>query len=84
MMRKGGSLPRMLDVAEKEKRDMSAEERAQYDKIFGDARALGEKITRERRRNKIAEGCPSRRPCRSYGRAEAEGIQELACYRQRC
>lgn len=51
MMRKRAALVAeargLLDVAEKEKRDMSAEEREQYDKIFGDARALGEKITRE-------------------------------------
>ena len=51
MMRKRAALVAeargLLDVAENEKRDMSAEEREQYDKIFGDARALGEKITRE-------------------------------------
>lgn len=51
MMRKRAALVAeargLLDVAENEKRDMSAEEREQYDKILGDARALGEKITRE-------------------------------------
>lgn len=38
---------KILDAAESEKRDMSADERVQYDKIFEKARVLGDKIQRE-------------------------------------
>ncbi len=38
---------KILDAAEAEKRDMSADERVQYDKIFEKARVLGDKIQRE-------------------------------------
>lgn len=37
----------LVDAVEAEKREMSAEERTKYDKIFGDASALGDKINRE-------------------------------------
>ena len=51
MMRKRAALVEeargLLNVAEGEKRDLSAEEREQYDRIFGDARAMGDKISRE-------------------------------------
>ena len=38
---------KLLDAAEGEKRELSAEERTQYDKMFNDARAIGDKIQRE-------------------------------------
>lgn len=38
---------KFLDTAEAEKRELSAEERTQYDKMFNDARAIGDKIQRE-------------------------------------
>ena len=38
---------KLLDVAEGEKRELNAEERTQYDKMFNDARAIGDKIQRE-------------------------------------
>ena len=38
---------KLLDLAEGEKRELTAEERAQYDKTFDEARALGDKIQRE-------------------------------------
>lgn len=38
---------KLLDTAEAEKRELSAEERTQYDKTFDEARALGDKIQRE-------------------------------------
>ena len=38
---------KLLDTAEAEKRELSAEERAQYDKTFDEARKLGDKIQRE-------------------------------------
>lgn len=37
----------LVDLAETEKRDMTAEEREQYDRIFAEARDLGDKIKRE-------------------------------------
>ena len=38
---------KLIDTAEAEKRELTAEERAQYDKTFDEARALGDKIQRE-------------------------------------
>lgn len=38
---------KLIDTAEAEKRELSAEERAQYDKTFDEARKLGDKIQRE-------------------------------------
>lgn len=38
---------KLVDMAEGEKREMTADERAQYDKVFTEARALGDKIQRE-------------------------------------
>ena len=38
---------KLLDLADGEKRELTAEEREQYDKTFEEARALGDKIQRE-------------------------------------
>lgn len=61
---------KLLDLAEAEKRELTAEERAQYDKTFDEARALGDKIQREQElreeERRLAEG----------GRLEPEGKKE--------
>lgn len=45
----------VLDLAENEKRDLSAEERTKYDKIMGDVDALGESIGRLERQEKLED-----------------------------
>ena len=61
---------KLLDTAEAEKRELSAEERAQYDKTFDEARALGDKIQREQ------ELREEERRLAEAGRLEPEGKKE--------
>ena len=61
---------KLLDLAEAEKRELSAEERAQYDKTFDEARALGDKIQREQ------ELREEERRLAEAGRLEPEGKKE--------
>ena len=61
---------KLLDLAEAEKRELSAEERAQYDKTFDEARALGDKIQREQ------ELREEERRLAEAGRMEPEGKKE--------
>lgn len=61
---------KLLDTAEAEKRELSAEERAQYDKTFDEARALGDKIQREQ------ELREEERRLAEAGRLEPEGKNE--------
>ncbi|WP_286952795.1 MULTISPECIES: phage major capsid protein [Aminobacterium] len=61
---------KLLDTAEAEKRELSAEERAQYDKAFDEARKLGDKIQREQ------ELREEERRLAEAGRLEPEGKKE--------
>ncbi len=61
---------KLLDTAEAEKRELSAEERAQYDKTFDEARKLGDKIQREQ------ELREEERRLAEAGRLEPEGKKE--------
>ena len=61
---------KLLDLAEGEKRELTAEERAQYDKTFDEARALGDKIQREQ------ELREEERRLAEAGRLEPEGKKE--------
>ena len=61
---------KLLDTAEAEKRELSAEERAQYDKTFDEARKLGDKIQREQ------ELREEERRLAEAGRMEPEGKKE--------
>jgi len=61
---------KLIDTAEAEKRELSAEERAQYDKTFDEARALGDKIQREQ------ELREEERRLAEAGRLEPEGKKE--------
>lgn len=61
---------KLLDLAEAEKRELTAEERAQYDKTFDEARALGDKIQREQ------ELREEERRLAEAGRLEPEGKKE--------
>ena len=61
---------KLLDTAEAEKRELTAEERAQYDKTFEEARALGDKIQREQ------ELREEERRLAEAGRLEPEGKKE--------
>lgn len=61
---------KLLDTAEAEKRELSAEERTQYDKTFDEARALGDKIQREQ------ELREEERRLAEAGRLEPEGKKE--------
>lgn len=61
---------KLLDVAEGEKRELNAEERTQYDKMFNDARAIGDKIQREQ------ELREEERRLAEAGRLEPEGKKE--------
>jgi HK97 family phage major capsid protein len=61
---------KLLDVAEGEKRELNAEERTQYDKIFEEARTLGDKIQREQ------ELREEERRLAEAGRLEPEGKKE--------
>lgn len=61
---------KLLDTAEAEKRELSAEERAQYDRMFNDARAIGDKIQREQ------ELREEERRLAEAGRLEPEGKKE--------
>ena len=61
---------KLLDTAEAEKRELTAEERAQYDKTFDEARALGDKIQREQ------ELREEERRLAEAGRMEPEGKKE--------
>jgi HK97 family phage major capsid protein len=61
---------KLLDTAEAEKRELSAEERAQYDKAFDEARKLGDKIQREQ------ELREEERRLAEAGRMEPEGKKE--------
>lgn len=61
---------KLLDTAEAEKRELSAEEREQYDKTFDEARALGDKIQREQ------ELREEERRLAEAGRLEPEGKKE--------
>lgn len=61
---------KLLDAAEGEKRELNAEERTQYDKIFEEARTLGDKIQREQ------ELREEERRLAEAGRLEPEGKKE--------
>lgn len=61
---------KLLDAAEGEKRELNAEERAQYDKTFDEARKLGDKIQREQ------ELREEERRLAEAGRLEPEGKKE--------
>lgn len=61
---------KLIDTAEAEKRELSAEERAQYDKTFDEARKLGDKIQREQ------ELREEERRLAEAGRLEPEGKKE--------
>lgn len=61
---------KLIDTAEAEKRELTAEERAQYDKTFDEARALGDKIQREQ------ELREEERRLAEAGRMEPEGKKE--------
>jgi HK97 family phage major capsid protein len=61
---------KLLDVAEGEKRELNAEERTQYDKIFEEARTLGDKIQREQ------ELREEERRLAEAGRLEPQGKKE--------
>ena len=61
---------KLIDTAEAEKRELTAEERAQYDKTFDEARALGDKIQREQ------ELREEERRLAEAGRLEPEGKKE--------
>lgn len=61
---------KLLDAAEGEKRELTAEERTQYDKIFEEARTLGDKIQREQ------ELREEERRLAEAGRLEPEGKKE--------
>lgn len=61
---------KLIDLAEAEKRELTAEERAQYDKTFDEARALGDKIQREQ------ELREEERRLAEAGRLEPEGKKE--------
>ncbi len=61
---------KLLDAAEGEKRELNAEERTQYDKIFEEARTLGDKIQREQ------ELREEERRLAEAGRMEPEGKKE--------
>lgn len=61
---------KLLDLAEGEKRELTAEERAQYDKTFDEARKLGDKIQREQ------ELREEERRLAEAGRLEPEGKKE--------
>jgi HK97 family phage major capsid protein len=61
---------KLLDLADGEKRELTAEERAQYDKTFDEARALGDKIQREQ------ELREEERRLAEAGRLEPEGKKE--------
>lgn len=72
----------LLDLAEKEKRDLSGEENAQYEALMKEVDSLGEKIQREERLSGLEADLAGQgfatRPEAGEGRAAAPQVEERA------